>query len=292
MRVCFVLPGSGHKPVGGFKVVYEYANGLAKKGHTVTVVHTALLRKDTNFFKKIKKKLRYVQRSMDKSFLPDHWFAVDKRVRLVWVPSLHQHNLPDADVVIATAWQTAEWVTEYPASKGEKLYLIQHFEGWSGPEERVRNTWKLDLRKIVISNWLKEYAYSLGEKADYIPNGLNFKAFFLEICPKERDNRHVMMLYHDLQWKGTYDGLKALNLTKEQYPDLKVSLFGVPSPPSNLPNWMIYYRNPAQEILRKLYNEATVFVSPSWTEGWGLPCCEAMMCGAKSDSFTLCSEGS
>ena len=41
VRVTFVLPGAGSVPVGGFKVVYEYANRLSERGHTVTVVHTA-----------------------------------------------------------------------------------------------------------------------------------------------------------------------------------------------------------------------------------------------------------
>ena len=39
MKISFLLPFSGHKPVGGFKVAYEYANGLARRGHEVTVFH-------------------------------------------------------------------------------------------------------------------------------------------------------------------------------------------------------------------------------------------------------------
>jgi glycosyltransferase involved in cell wall biosynthesis len=38
--------------------------------------------------------------------------------------------------------------------------------------------------------------------------------------------------------------------------------------------------NPAPERLRMFYNSAQVFVAPSSSEGWDLPACEAMACGA------------
>ena len=47
LRITFVLPFAGTYPCGGPKVVYEYANGLTRKGHLVTVVHPALTRADT-----------------------------------------------------------------------------------------------------------------------------------------------------------------------------------------------------------------------------------------------------
>lgn len=39
MRITFILPDVTPIPNGGVKVVYEYANHLAARGHTVTVVH-------------------------------------------------------------------------------------------------------------------------------------------------------------------------------------------------------------------------------------------------------------
>src|SRR5712672_2573131 len=41
--VTFLLPGGGSEPVGGFKVAYEYANGLAERGWKVRVVHPCIL---------------------------------------------------------------------------------------------------------------------------------------------------------------------------------------------------------------------------------------------------------
>jgi hypothetical protein len=117
VRITFVLPGHGKTPVGGFKVVYEYANCLARRDHKVTVVHAALLDKYTAPLDYPKKVARFVQRSLDKSYQPKTWFSIDPRVMLLWRPSLNAKFIPDSDVVIATAWQTAEWVQDYPGKK-------------------------------------------------------------------------------------------------------------------------------------------------------------------------------
>lgn len=279
MEITFILPGPGHSPVGGFKVVYEYANHLVDRGHKVSIVHPALLNRDAPFIGKLKKALRYIQRYADKSYLPKPWFRLDKRVRIIWAPSLNEIFIPAADAVVATAWRTAEWVAGYSATRGRKFYLIQHLETWNGPEERVLNTWRLPLRKIVIARWLQEISTGLGESCVYIPNGLDFRAFGIDVSPDERNPHSVSMLFHDADWKGSVDGLKALSIVKERVPDLKVTLFGVPEGGS-IPAWIEYHRLPPQERLRALYNRSALFIAPSWSEGWGLPPTEAMMCGA------------
>ncbi|MFZ3585099.1 hypothetical protein ACOI1H_23630, partial [Loktanella sp. DJP18] len=37
----------------------------------------------------------------------------------------HPDDLPDSDVIIATWWETAEWVAALPSIKGRKFYLLQ-----------------------------------------------------------------------------------------------------------------------------------------------------------------------
>jgi glycosyltransferase involved in cell wall biosynthesis len=280
MRLVFILPGPGNLPVGGYKVVYEYANGLARRGHKVFVMHTALLDSDIKFAVRLRKIARFVSRSLDKSYRPDRWFSLDPGVEVLWVPSLRERNIPDADRVVATAWQTAEWVNGYSERKGKKHYLIQHLENWSGPEERVLATWKMPLCKIVISRWLQELASTLGEESFYIPNGLNFSQFSLDLPVEERNPKRVMMLYHDYVWKGTADGLAALERVHEVEPELEVTLFGVPEYAGKNTPWITYHRTPPQSELRRLYNEAAIFVTPSLAEGWPLPPAEALMCGA------------
>jgi glycosyltransferase involved in cell wall biosynthesis len=280
LKITFALPGSGHNPVGGFKVVYEYANSLSRLGHHVTIVHPALLSAAPRSSEMIASTLRFAYRKGVRSYEPTGWFSIDPSVRLLWVPSLAPRHIPDGDVIVATAWQTAEWIAEYPRSKGRRFYLIQHLETWSGSEDRVCKTWKLPLVKIVIAKWLQEIAESLGEASLYIPNGLDFDKFSLYVPPEQRSPLKALMLYHHLDWKGSGDGLGALSLARKEVPDLTVALFGVSPPPSGLPPWIQYHRRPDQKFLHRLYNEASIFVAPSWAEGWPLPPAEAMMCGA------------
>ena len=40
LRITIVLPFPVTKPVGGAKIMYEYANRLYAAGHTVTVLHS------------------------------------------------------------------------------------------------------------------------------------------------------------------------------------------------------------------------------------------------------------
>jgi glycosyltransferase involved in cell wall biosynthesis len=228
----------------------------------------------------LKNVVRYALKKIDGRYTPESWLNVDPKVRLSCVPSLSERFVPDGDVVVATAWQTAEWVSQYSRSKGRGYYFIQHLETWNGPQDRVLATWKTPLQKIVPSKWLEEIAQGLGESAIYIPSGIDSDAFGIIIPPEERLPNHLMMLYHKAEWKGCDDGLEALSLVREKEPDIRVTLFGVPARPELLPDWIDYHQSPSRNRLRELYNEAAIFVAPSRTEGWGLTGCEALMCGA------------
>ena len=279
MRICFLLPGYRQKPVGGFKVVYEYANRLVERGHYVTVIHPAASIQHAPVIYRIKKGVRFIQRKMDQGYKPGAWFNVRDRVHLLWVPSPREKYIPNADIIVATAWETAEWVAAYPDEKGLKYYLIQHQETWAGEEARVMATWKLPLHKIVIARWLADIAGELGESAEYVPNGLDFNAVGVDRPPEERDPATVVMLYHLSEWKGSKDGLQALKRVKKLIPDLQANLFGVPECPADLPDWVHYHRNPTPKKLRELYNGSAILIAPSRVEGWGLVPSEGLSCG-------------
>lgn len=282
MRITFVLPFDGRNPVGGFRVVYEYASHLVKRGHDVSVVHPAGLylglQKNDRVVRNL---LKYILFALTGKYLPHPWFRLDRRVRCLWIPSLKYWFVPNADVVVATAWETAEWVATYPENRGRKYYLLQHLEDWAGDRERVLRTWKLPLKKIVIAQWLLELAIQMGQKARYIPNGLDCETFGLDIPPESRQPHQLLMLHHEFKWKGVEDGLAALELVKKSWPELEATLFGVKRPVvGRLPSWINFVENPSRRALRNLYNQAAIFVAPSWGEGWGLTACEAMQCGS------------
>lgn len=280
LKITFLLPGTGHFPTGGSKVVYEYANRLSHRGHRVSLVHPALAVTTATGKQVARSAVSFVHRAATNGFRPNTWFKLDPRIRVLWVPSLSHRFIPDGDVVLATAWETAEWIVEYPEIKGDKFYLIQSWETWAGPEDRVKATWLTPLKKIVVARWLQELARELGVECSYIPNGIDFEQFGLDRPIENRDPDRAMMLYHLHPVKGSTDGLDALALVKKEARNLRVTLFGTSVLECRLPKWVEYSRLPTQHQLRALYNQASIFVAPGRTEGWPLPPAEAMLCGA------------
>ena len=284
MRITFLLPAHGANPVGGFKVVYQYSNFLVARGHDVHIVHasTGDMRPTCKTRLVGAAKIAAFGMGYKGGHRPRRWFALDARIKTSWRPSLAARWVPDGDAVVATAWQTAEWVATYPPEKGRKFYLIQDneslFEG--ADPERAMATWKLPLHKIVISKWLREIADEMGEPSTHIPIGLDVETFGLDEPIKGRDSTRLTMLSHFAPWKGTADGIEAMRLAREAVPEIRADLFGIAAPPDGLPDWIRYHRQPSRSELRGLYNRAAIVVSPSWSEGWAAPPAEGMQCGA------------
>ncbi len=272
-------------PIGGFRVVYEYANYLVSRNHDVTVIHPGRLsvphstplwstRMGQAFWR-----IRYTYHA---AFPPKiHWQRIDKRVRMIFLNDEPlENNIPDADAIFATAWWTVDNVWRYSSRKGIKCYLIQHWETWAGPENDVKATWLLPLHKVVISQWL----YDLGEKLGatdliHIPNAIDHNTFRILNAVEER-KLSILSLYHKEAWKGVADALSALELLHQRHPEIPVTFFGAPERGSDLPPWVNYIRNPSQSMLiRDIYNTHVIYLGASWTEGWALPPAEAMACG-------------
>ncbi|MGD0459036.1 MAG: glycosyltransferase family 4 protein [Terriglobia bacterium] len=289
MRITFLLPGFSWKPMGGFKVVYQYANQLVSRGHQVTVVHPESLpgygepqARTRRSFRDVLRRWRtlYWSRVL---FPRIPWVRIDPRVKMLSVAKPDSRLIPDADAIFASAWITAELVLGYPECKGEKFYLIQHYETWDGPKERVDATWRAPLKKVVIAKWLHELGMSLGcpeSELAYIPNGLDHTMLRLFNPIAGRGKRLAMAFFPWLSWKGPADGLAAVEIAKRRYPDLAATFFSISRRPSSLPRWIGYWRNPPQRaLIDDIYNRSSIFVCPSWVEGFPLPPAEAMACG-------------
>ncbi|MBP2658166.1 MAG: glycosyl transferase family 1 [Firmicutes bacterium] len=282
VNITFLLPGYPWKPSGGFRVVYEYANYFVKSGHKVSIFHPRRLGNTDNekFYLKSRAILRNIR---DCLFRPNiDWQNIDNRVCINFVPSLLYNNIKfnESDIYIATAWQTAEYLMNYPISNSRKFYLIQGYETWDGPKDRVDATWKASMKKIVVAKWLYELGCEMGASdLCHIPNGIDLNKYCIHKRVSNRVPR-VAMLYSKLSIKGSNEGIEALIIAKRKLPSLQAVLFGVNRRPSTLPKWIEYYRNPSQQYLvEEIYNGSSVYLCSSWFEGWGLPVAEAMACG-------------
>lgn len=282
MKITLVLPPPSPIPIGGYKVAYEYANRLAERGHSVLLAH---LREFEDPPTPWRYWTRYREEKRRSAFVGDQlaWFPISPKVKVASFPYPAFLKLRKSDVVVATSWRTAAPVAALsPFHAARRAYLLQHVEDWDGAREDVLATWKLPLSKIVISRWLGDVASSLGETSIHVPNGIAFDEFGLDIPPESRDPSRIVMLWHDLEWKGSREGLEAISRARKAHPSIRLDLFGTNEPPSDLPGWATYHRSPSRTALRALYNGAAIFVGPSHAEGWPLPPAEAMACGCAS----------
>ena len=243
--ICFLLPGLGRKPQGGFKVVYEYANRISEKGWNVGIIYS-YPKEGKGFFNLIKYIYRTVFHRFFKLYKKNTWFTLDSKIKKFLLPENNLKYLPKEckryDFFCATALETAFLVDSMDfVKKSKKLYLIQDFENWGTTDERVYESYELGLTNIVISDGLKEIVDSHSKtESKLIYNGFDFEYFKLTVPVEKRQKFNISMLYHLDERKRCEDSFKALDIVKKRFPELKVNIFGVPSRPSFLPDWYLY----------------------------------------------------
>ena len=204
------------------------------------------------------------------------------RARIRWVAQWAPAEFPDADALIATAWQSADPVTAAPVRCGRKFYFVQHYESlYHGSPAAVDATYRLPLRKIAISTWLAEImATRFQSPAEVIVTPVD-PVLFHPVPPEAAsDGRlRVLMLHHDYEWKGVAEGVEAFRRARERRPELLLVGFGVKAPRAPL-GYGEFFENPSQSRLAWLYSRCPIYCCPSWDEGLGMPPMEAMACGA------------
>ena len=232
MKVAFLLPQYTDDPVGGFKVVYEYANHLSRKGHEVAIVYPRRLKRLASSHVHETPHSRLLRYKAEHTHIVKKpkisWFSLDGNIKLIIAPDLEARYIPEADAVFATAWQTSEYVNDYPPEKGAKFYLVMDFPPWLGSSIDLERTWRTPLKKIAISNWLAELVLQAGansEDVTAIPIAIDHARFRLINCIRGRPKRAIM-LYSPMAYKRSQLGVSILQKCKAAVPDLEASLFG------------------------------------------------------------------
>lgn len=277
MKINFFLPQVYRGIAGGYKVVYQYSNYLASKGHDVYIYYDL---NDGNNSKHIPKFIARIIRKISFIGYP-RWYKLDQSIKQSAVKNFNKEYIRNADISIATAPGTAYSVSKLPESKGTKFYFIQGYENWGKvSNDYVNNSYNLGMNNIVISNWLKEIVDKYGKKeSKIVPNGLNLKNFKINTPIEKRNPFSICMLYSKGEIKGSKYGIEILKKLKNDYPELEVNLFSSDKKPKSLPKWINYTRNASEEAVISLLNNSAVYICTSLFEGFGLPGLESMACG-------------
>ncbi|MEO0398041.1 MAG: glycosyltransferase family 4 protein [Pseudomonadota bacterium] len=264
---------------GGVRVTAQYAEALTARGHEVRIVGTRHPRPTVREHVRNLLKGGGVAKARPVSaFLANGSAALHLASDEDDVTS---DFFPDADVTIATFWKTAHWVNALPAQKGRKVYFIQHHEihPWYDHDD-VAATYRMPLKKIVISDWLRDIMAREYGDADVpiIHNGIDTERF--NAPPREKNSRPTAgVMISNNTWKGTEDALAAFLMLKERLPETELIFFGSMPPSADAAAMGArIYTTPPEADIPKIYAACDVWLSASHVEGFGLPAFEAMAC--------------
>lgn len=282
LRITFIMPADDLS--GGNRVVATYARIFRARGHAVHVVSSGSSRPS------LREQLRVVRRG--------GWHAWRRQMRsepghiaLSGVPQtilerarpITADDLPDADVLVATWWETAVWMAPMPPSKGRQVHLIQGYECWGEQVDlaELHAALRLPNCKIAISAGLKrEIEAALGNlDIRVVPNAVDHRQF--DSPPRSRgEPPTVGYIYSGASIKGADRCLAAIALAREALPELRVLAFGseLPSAELAVPPGAEFSFRPPQECVAALYARCDAWLFCSRQDSFGLPILEAMAC--------------
>ena len=282
MKITFILPTANIS--GGIRVALIHAKALQDKGHQVRLVFPPI--KILSF----KESLRYFikgkgwRRTAEWETVTPANFAMLDNQSLVyhvldrWRPVVEE-DVPDADIIVATWWETAEWVSSFSPKKGIKVYLIQGHEIFSNVPQRAERTYWLPMHKVVISRWLQDVMRVLyrDEHCSLVENAVDHTQF--DAPPRGKQSVFTVgTLISAFEGKNSALAINAIIQAKKLLPALRVVAFGSHPASDKLPDWVEYHLSPPQAEIPRIYATCDVWLFTSRSEGFGLPILEAMAC--------------
>lgn len=277
MRVVFLNPHVGMN--GGVKVVAIYAQALQRRGHDVLVV--SLPPRSPG----LKQRLRgwVTGNNAPPVRLMSHFDGKGLNHKILEVNRpIVDSDIPDADAVVATWWETAEWLDAMSERKGRKFYLVQGHEVFPNlPLERVRATYRAPLKKVVVSRWLQSIMASEYDQHDVVTvnNSVDRQQFFAPPRAKQvRPTVGFLFSHAGPSIKGSDVALAVIDRLRPLHPHLRVVSFGMSPMPAELQAGIEFHHLPAQSEIRHLYAACDVWLTASRSEGFNLTAMEAMAC--------------
>lgn len=268
--------------LGGTRVIAIYAETLARRGHEVCVVSTP--RRAVSLRGKVKRLLSGAGWPRGEEAGPSYLdgLPIEHRVLERW-RGVRDEDVPDADVVVATWWETAEPVLRLAPRKGAKAYFVQDYGAHAGqPLDKVSRTWQYPMHKITISRWLEGLIREhVGTEAEIacVPNAVDTGLFHAPPRGKQAVPTFGLV-YSTRPQKGSAAALRALERARRRIPSLRAVAFGHGAPADELPliEGMDYFPNLEESRLREVYARCDAWLFTSEKEGFGLPILEAMAC--------------
>ena len=266
---------------GGDRVCAIYAQKLNALGHKVNII--APKKRFLSIKHQIKRLLKGGEWVSKKKQAQNHFDLLGLAVTYCndFAPVKSQ-DVIDADIVIATWWETIEWVCKFQKSKGVKVHFVQGYDLYNrvSISSRIECAWQYPMHKITIANWLVDIIRKdfLQESVSLVPNSVALEQFYANQRTKQVIPT-VGFLFSEIELKGVRVALKVIQGLKERVPSLRVVAFGTRPPVDiSVPDYVELNINPPQDEIRLLYQQCDLWLCCSLSEGFGLTILEAMAC--------------
>lgn len=279
MKITFVT-GNWVSLAGGVRVVSIYADRLQKRGHEVFVVCAG--KAQPSWQKQIKSILQGKGFISTQRESPSHFDALEVPRKVLDHPApITDADVPDADVVIACWWETAEWVANLSPVKGAKAYFMQDYGVPGQKLEQIVPTWSYPLHILTISQSIVKliHEHYPNLPVSLVPNAVDSNIF--NVPPRSKQLQPTVGLVYRTQFsKGIDIAVEAVKIAQNHISDLQLLMFGSKtiSPSMIRPKNTNYYYQPPDNKIKDIYASCDAWLFPSRLEGFGLPILEAMAC--------------
>ena len=278
MRITMVLPAFNLS--GGIRVLATYAERLRRRGHRVLAV--AFPEQPPTLWQSLRSLLKGRGWPPRPRPLPSHFDGLEVERRLIaHPPPLVDADVPDADVILGSWWETVRWVMGLAPSKGAKFHFVQGYEVFAGRPEEVDAVYRLPIPKIAVSVWLRDLLTDRFGRPPLalVPNSVDLDRFHAPPRGKQ-PTPTVGVIYNTLSIKGCDISLRAYELAARELPGLQLLAMSevLPSASLPLPPGTDFIHRARDDALRATYARCDAWLSGSREEGFGLPILEAMAC--------------
>lgn len=283
MKIIFVLAPHSITATGGFRIIAGYADRLQARGHQVKLMAPAGVPRKA---RRLRTRIRNFIRNLFTPFpkFDKAPFLTHPDIQVIVVPKKNEitpDDIGEADALIATWWETAEWIMKAPETVA-KLHLVQGYEVFPYlPVERARAAYQLPIKKIVVSQWLQNIVREkTGADSVIIENAVD-SSIFQKGERAKAPRPTIGFVYSLAQVKNSVMAINVCQNLKKEFPDLRVIAFGSHKPriSDKMPSWVEYTTHPAEDEISAIYTACNAWLFTSDEEGFGLPILEAMAAG-------------
>ncbi len=240
---------------GGTRFIYQLANELVDKGHSVEIV------------------------------LPENAsVAWPLRTKITRVKELTPDTIPPADFFLPNFYPTV--FPAWESKKGRVVRLSLGYEPlWVTETEKALASYLIDAPIISLSQWHRQLILQgTGRDSTVIPGGVD-STVFLPYPKKSLSTGRLSIAYilrskeHGYTWKGTEDFWEACRNLAQLVPDFDVQVVAPEGAnyPAPLPYEIV--KADSDTEMAQFYAQADIFVSTSYFESFSMPPLEAMACG-------------